>query len=308
MALLFVSDFKNADSWVKEFHNQARDIELYVWPRGIDVEKVEFIAVWSYEDIDYNVFPNLKCISSLAAGIDHIDLKKIPQETFVTRIVDPAMRIQMSEYVVMAVCNYRRHLIEYKLQQHTKVWTKIPEIDITDLTVGIMGVGSLGMDAALKLQTLGYPVIGWSRSPKPDAEITVFSGEKGLPSFLARSKILVCFLPVTEKTKNILNYAILSQLPKDAYLVNVARGALLVDEDLISLLDSNHLFGACLDVFRKEPLPLEHPFWHHPKIIVTPHMSSNPISKNAVKQIITNYRRMKSGEELLNVVDKNKGY
>lgn len=308
MALLFISNFKRADSWIEEFHQQASDVELYVWPNIIDVEKVEFIAVWGYADINYCIFPNLKCVSSLAAGVDHIDLKNIPQKIPVARIVDSAMRIQMSEYVIMAVCSYRRHLIEYKCQQHEKVWAKIPEIDMADLTVGIMGVGSLGMDAALKLQMLGYPVIGWSRSPKPDAEITVFSGEKELQNFLARSKILVCFLPITEETENILNYAVLSQLPKDAYLINVARGALLVDEDLISLLDSNHLFGACLDVFRKEPLPLEHPFWHHAKITVTPHMSSNPIFKNAVKQIITNYRRMKSGEKLLNVVDKNKGY
>ena len=308
MALLFISSFKNANDWIKEIRKQAPDIELYVWPKIPHPEKVEFIATWGYEDIDYDVFPNLKCISSLAAGIDHIKLHKIPQKITVARIVDPAMRIQMSEYVTLAILNYRRHLIEYKYQQRKKIWDKIPEIDMADLTVGIMGVGSLGMDAALKLKMLGYPVIGWSRSLKPDAEIMVFSGKNGLKDFLARSNILICFLPVTKETKNILNHKILSQLPKGAYLVNVARGALLVDEDLISLLDDNHLSGACLDVFRREPLSPEHLFWQHPKIIVTPHMSSNPILKTAIQQIITNYYRVQSKEKLLNEVDKNKGY
>jgi glyoxylate/hydroxypyruvate reductase A len=308
MALLFISAFKNQAAWVKELRAQAPDIEVYVWPNVPDPAKVEFIATWSYEDLDYHAFPNLKCVSSLAAGIDHLQLNKIPAEIPVARIVDPMMRTQMSEYVALAILNHRRHLIEYHQQQKIKKWDKIPEIDMVDLTVGIMGIGSLGMDAALKLKMLGYPVIGWSRSAKKIEEIPIFTGQKESKDFLTRSNILVCFLPMTEQTKNILNYKNLSMLPKGAYLINVARGALLIDEDLIKLLDNNRLSGACLDVFREEPLPVDHPFWQHTKIIITPHMSSNPIMQTAIQQIITNYRRMQTGEKILNEIDRVRGY
>jgi len=308
MALLFISTFKNQAAWVKELRMQAPDIEVYVWPNVPDLTKVEFIATWSYEDLDYRAFPNLKCVSSLAAGIDHLELNKIPPKIPVARIVDPMMRMQMSEYVALAILNHRRHLVEYKQQQIAKKWEKIPEIGMADLTVGIMGIGSLGMDAALKLKMLGYPVIGWGRSAKTIEEIPVFIGQKELKNFLTRTNILVCFLPVTAETKNILNHKNLSMLPKGAYIINVARGALLVDEDLIALLDNRHLSGACLDVFRQEPLPVDHLFWRHAKIIITPHMSSNPIMQTAVQQIITNYQRMQVGEKLLNEVDKKLGY
>jgi len=308
MALLFISAFKNQAAWVKELHAQAPDIEVYVWPEVPDANKVEFIAAWSYEDIDYRAFPNLKCISSLAAGVDHLQLNKIPAEIPVARIVDPMMRVQMSEYVTLAVLNYRRHLLEYKQQQMTRKWEKIPEIDMSDLTVGIMGIGNFGIDAALKLKMLGYPVIGWSRSKKMVEEISVFVGEKEFQNFLAHTNILVCFLPMTPQTKNILSHKILSMLPKGAYVINVARGALLVDEDLITLLDNHHLSGACLDVFREEPLPTDHPFWVHPKIIITPHMSSNPIMQTALQQIINNYHRSQAGEKILNTIDRVWGY
>jgi glyoxylate/hydroxypyruvate reductase A len=308
MALLFISTFKTEKAWIKELRKQASDIEVYVWPNVPDPAKVEFIASWSYEDLDYHTFPNLKCVSSLVAGIDHIELDKIPAKIPIARIVDPMMRVQMSEYVALAVLNHRRHLIEYKQQQIVKKWEKIPEIDMADLTVGIMGIGSLGMDAALKLKKLGYPVIGWGRSPKTIKEIPVFIGQKELKDFLIRADILVCFLPVTEQTKNILNYKNLSMLPRGAYVINVARGVLLVDEDLIKLLDNHHLSGACLDVFRQEPLPNDHPFWRHAKIIITPHMSSNPIIQTTIQQIITNYQRVQQGEKILNEIDRVRGY
>lgn len=308
MALLFISSFKNQAAWIKELRAQAPDIEIYIWPEVPDPSKVEFIATWSYEDLDYHAFPNLKCISSLAAGVDHLQLNRIPAEISVTRIVDPMMRVQMSEYVILAVLNYRRHLLEYKQQQTAQKWEKIPEIDMNNLTVGIMGIGNFGMDAALKLKILGYPVIGWGRSAKTSEKIPIFIGEKELKNFLACANILVCFLPMTPETKNILNLKTLSMLPKGAYIINVARGALLVDEDLIALLDDHHLIGACLDVFREEPLPKNHPFWIHPKIIITPHMSSNPIIQTTLQQIINNYHRAQAGEKILNEIDRVRGY
>lgn len=308
MALLFLSDFQDAKVWSEAIKKLDPQIEIYCWPEVPHPEKVEFIGSWSYEDVDYTKFPNLKAVSSLAAGIDHFKLNKIPQHVPVARIIDPDMRVQMSEYVILAVMNYRRHFIAYKQQQQQKIWCKIPEIEMIKLTVGIMGIGSLGLNAALKLRNVGYPVIGWSRTKKTIADIQIFAGEAELPDFLRRTKILICFLPVTAKTKNILNAKLFAMLPQGAYIINVARGALLVEEDLIKFINNGHLAGACLDVYRQEPLPMGHPFWQHPRIMMTPHMSSNPILQTAVQQIVTNYHRMQRGQKLLNEVNKNFGY
>jgi glyoxylate/hydroxypyruvate reductase A len=169
-----------------------------------------------------------------------------------------------------------------------------------------MGLGNLGYDAAKKIQSLGYQVIGWNRSGKGnDPTIPVFAD---LNDFLKRSKVLICLLPLTNDTKQILNYATLMKLPKDAYVINVARGNHVVEKDLLAAIDSGHIAGAFLDVFVEEPLPIAHPFWHHPKIIVTPHISSNAVFKNAVQQVAINYFAAINNQPLINVIDKTRGY
>jgi glyoxylate/hydroxypyruvate reductase A len=171
-----------------------------------------------------------------------------------------------------------------------------------------MGLGQLGKDAAKKLSYLGFPVSGWSQTPKDIEGVKCFAGDKALEDFLSQARILICMLPLTPKTKGILNHKTFAKLPAGAYIINIARGQHLIENDLLAALDSGQLGGACLDVFEVEPLPEDHPFWSHPKILVTPHISSITYPQTVAPQIIENYQRAKTGDPLLHVVDMERGY
>jgi glyoxylate/hydroxypyruvate reductase len=171
-----------------------------------------------------------------------------------------------------------------------------------------MGLGELGSHTALQLSKLGFKVHGWARSAKLMEGVGTFAGPEEFEAFLSSSTILICLLPLTKKTADILNKDTFSKLPKGAYVINVARGEHLVEEDLIEMLDKGHLSGASLDVFREEPLTEDHPFWSHPLIHVTPHIASITNPASAVSQILENYDRMRHGESLINVVSQTKGY
>jgi glyoxylate/hydroxypyruvate reductase A len=171
-----------------------------------------------------------------------------------------------------------------------------------------MGLGHLGADAALKLRALGFAVAGWSRSAKQVEGVRSFAGDSDLDLFLAQADILVCLLPLTPATRGILNRRTLAALPKGAYVVNAARGEHLVEEELLEAIESGHLSGACLDVFRKEPLPETHPFWSHPRVTVTPHVASLTYPKAVAPQIVENYRRVCAGRPPLHAVDIRRGY
>jgi glyoxylate/hydroxypyruvate reductase A len=171
-----------------------------------------------------------------------------------------------------------------------------------------MGLGALGATVAQRLALCGFPVAGWSRRPKRLDGIASFAGADGLDAFLARTDMLICLLPLTPETDSILDAALFRRLPPGAYLVNAARGHHVVDADLIAAIDSGHLSGATLDVFRKEPLPAEHPFWRHPKIAITPHVASLARPDSVADQILENLRRLRAGAPLLHQVDRQAGY
>jgi glyoxylate/hydroxypyruvate reductase A len=171
-----------------------------------------------------------------------------------------------------------------------------------------MGLGVLGERVARALAHFEFPVNGWSRSPKAVDSVQCFSGEQGFKGFLAASRVLVCLLPLTADTRDVMNRDTLSRLQPGAYVINVARGAHLVDEDLLALLDSGHLAGATLDVFRTEPLPAEHPFWSHPKITVTPHTSARTLRSESIAQIAGKLAALQRGEPVAGVVELGRGY
>jgi glyoxylate/hydroxypyruvate reductase A len=177
-----------------------------------------------------------------------------------------------------------------------------------DYPVGVMGLGVLGERVAQALLHFEFPVRGWSRSPKPVEGVQCFAGEAGFDAFLAASRILVCLLPLTPQTENILDRNTLGRLQPGGYLINVARGGHLVEEDLLALLESGQLAGATLDVLRQEPPPPDHPFWRHPKITLTPHTSARTDRDASVAQIAGKIRALQRGEPVAGVVDRERGY
>jgi glyoxylate/hydroxypyruvate reductase A len=309
MALLIVITGYQANPWVSKLQAFEPKLDIRVWPEVGDPDEIDFALTWRHPMGELKKYRNLKCIASMGAGVEHILCDPdLPHGVPITRIVEPSMSQSMSEYVIMVVLNYCRHNDLYRKQQIEKQWrVKIP-IRARDLGIGIMGLGQLGGDAAKKLSHLGFQVAGWCRTPKMMNGVITYSGDNQLIEFLAHTRMLICLLPLTAGTKDILNLDLFNKLQRGAYLVNVARGEHLVEEDLLEALETGQLSGACLDVFRNEPLPEDHPFWRHPKIVITPHISSLTIPSAVVPQIIENYHRALSGNPLLNEVDVTQGY
>lgn len=309
MSIAIICPGRDVTDWVDALQKQAPEVTVEVWPKISALEQVEFVLCWNHPTGVLQQFPNLKCISSLGAGVNHLlDDDQCPTDIPLVRLVDAGLKQSMAEYLLLGALEQFRRLADYRQQQISGEWIAQSIPDISEIRIGIMGLGELGQFVANKLSAIGFKVHGWSRTAKKFGNIGSYSGDDKLTEFLAKTNILICLLPLTPATENILNARTFKQLPADAYLINVARGAHLVETDLLSALDSGHLSGAMLDVFRQEPLPKQHPFWNHEKITVTPHIASVTNPDSAAEQIIENYRRAIKGEELINRVDLQQGY
>jgi glyoxylate/hydroxypyruvate reductase A len=309
MALMIIAPDTKVTSWVKHLGRLEPGIDLRVWPDTGSVDDIEFALSWHHPPGEFKKYKHLKCIASLGAGVDHLlDDPDLPAGVPITRVVEFSMAQSMSEYVILAVLNHCRQFDDYRTDQSQKKWQPRIPLLTGDMRVGIMGLGQLGKDAAGKLSALGFAVNGWSKTPKSIKGVAGFAGARALNDFLSRTRILICMLPLTPQTEGILSRQTFDRLPAGAYVINVARGAHLIEDDLLAALDAGQLSGACLDVFDTEPLPADHPFWDHPKVKVTPHISSITFPRAVAPQIIDNYRRCQAGQPLLNVVDPSRGY
>ena len=309
MALMIIAPELEVEMFAKELKRLDADLDIRLWPQFGDPDDIEFVLTWNHPPGEFEKFQNLRCIASLGAGIDHILRDpNLPDGVPITRVVQASMSQFMSEYVILSVLHYCRQIDIYKNDQAQKRWQPRIPILARDIGIGIMGLGQLGADAARKLVQLDFKVAGWSRTPKSIDGVESYAGDEALDDFLSRSDVLICLLPLTPATRGILNSDLFQKLPTGAYLINVARGAHLIEQDLLTALDAGHLSGACLDVFQTEPLPPDHPFWGHPNIMITPHISSITDPLAVMPQILDNYRRMQSGKPLKHQVDRHRGY
>lgn len=313
MAIVLIAPTKkNLQDWQKKLQEEAatKGLEPEVWigPEVPDAEKVEMAIVWKHPHESLYQFPNLKVVASMGAGVDHITADpSLSAHLLVTRIVDEQLANSMSNYLLAAVLNHHKRLWEYPSLQERKEWGYSDEPE-RPVQVGILGMGNLGKDIAKKLAYLGFEVVGYSHSRKELEGVRSFAGEEELPQFLQAVNVLICLLPLTRKTRNFLNIRLFEKCRRGTFLINVARGEHLVEEDLLVALDKGYLSKALLDVFRKEPLPTEHPFWERPEIMITPHISSVTNPDAAIPQLVENYHRLQEGKVLQNTIDRTKGY
>ena len=309
MALLFRSSVDSEARWKPRLAELMPELEIRLWPEIGDPRAIDYALVWRPEPGLLASLPNLKLILSLGAGVDHILCDpQLPPHVPIVRLVDPYMTETMSEYVVLQVLRLHRRDLDYRAQQEAQIWRELAQKNAAERPVGILGFGELGQDAGRKLKGLGFDVAFWSRTEKIVGGFTGYAGPAGLSAMLARTEILVCLLPLTPATEGILSAHIFALLPKGAGLINAARGAHLVEEDLIAALDTGGLSAAVLDVFRDEPLPRDHPFWRHPRIVVTPHVAALTNPSTAALIVLDNIRRFEEGRRLLNLVDTERGY
>ncbi len=303
MSVVLFLGSDDPEGWLAEFARAAPDLDVRTLDETDDPAAVDVVLGWRHPKGASKRYPNLKLISALGAGYEHItDDPERPPGVPVVRLVDARLTEGMTEYVLLHVLRYHRQMPEFEAAQRERRWHRPQPPDSASRRVGILGLGTLGRDAARRLADLGFPVAGWSRSKKDVPGIETFHGPDGLDAIASRSDILVCLLPLTADTRGIIGRQLLGRLPRGAFVINPARGGHVVDADLIAALDSGHIAGATLDVFHIEPLPPDHPFWTHPKVTVTPHIASVTNARSSVPQIVDNIRRVRAGKPLLNRV------
>jgi glyoxylate/hydroxypyruvate reductase len=306
--LVYKANEERGREWREIFAREAPEIEFRMWPQVRDPKSVEYLVLWQPPPNLLEKFPNAKVLFSVAAGIDHLDLASLPPDLPLVRMVEPGITRTMVDYVSFAVLALHRNLLDYAEQQRKKIWSEIRVRPSGDRRVGVMGMGVLGTAALERLGALSFQRAGWSRTPKELVGVDCYAGEAQLEAFLAGLDILVCLLPLTADTRGILNARTFRALPHGASLVNVGRGGHLVQTDLLKALDEGRLAGAVIDVLEEEPPPDNHPFWTHPRILLTPHIASMTQPRTAAPLVIGNIRRHRSGEPLLNLVDRSRGY
>ena len=313
MAIVLIAPQKNnlaywQENLSREIIHRKLEVPVWIWPEVPKPEEVKMAVVWKHPRHSLYEFPNLQLISSMGAGVDHIlQDKEMPEEWKVSRIVDPQLTRSMSNYLLAAVLSYHKRLGDYPLLQERKKWGYSDEPE-RKLQVGVLGMGELGTDIAQKLSALGFPVSGYSNSPKEIEGVVSFAGKAQLNPFLRQVNVLICLLPLTTQTRGFLNLGLFENCQPGTFLINVARGEHLVEEDLLLALEKGYFGSALLDVFKQEPLPESHPFWSHPSIIITPHIASITQPDAAIPQIIENYRRLREGDVLQNQVNRQKEY
>jgi glyoxylate/hydroxypyruvate reductase A len=309
MAMLLNFFFGKPEEWRQWFADEMPELDLRIWPDTGNRADIDVIACGWLPEGEFKTFPNLKLIISLLAGPDHLlHDPAVPKHVPITRAGDPNGDTMMNEVTLLHVLRHHRNMPAYLLAQQRGEWINLPRQPARERKVGVMGLGVIGIAAARMLQSIGFQVTGWVRTPRRIDGIAVFAGLDGLPAFLAQSEILVNLLPLTTETEDILNAAAFAQLPKGAAVINLGRGGHLVEADLIAALDSGHLAAATLDVFRKEPLPKDDPLWKHPKITIMPHASRRVEGKPMVPRIADAVRRLHAGQPIENLIDRTKGY
>lgn len=308
MAILFHCPWANADEWRRRIAEALPEAEIRVWPEIGDPHDIEFAILWKAPPGALKGMPRLKGVCSLGAGVDHLLADPELPDAPVARLVDPLMADRMAEYVVGHALRHHLRTDEYAAQQRAGVWARLPYKDAAARTVGVLGLGALGRRSAERLAAQGFRVAGWSRKAKEVEGADCFHGPDGLAAMLRRTEILVCLLPLTPQTRGLLDARLFAQMPEGAALINVARGDHLVEADLLAALDSGRLSGATLDVFSEEPSPPAHPFWRHPKILMTPHVSSLSEPRTGAAILAAQYRRAMRGEAMRDLVDRDAGY
>lgn len=310
MAVLFRPVFGyDTSDWIPVLKKELSKFDLRIAPDIGSPADIHYLIGWKLFKGDKTAWPNLKAVLPLSTGVDRfIGHSEFPDGAKLVRMIEPGLNRGMAEYVASYVLRFHREHDRWWLEQQSKNWQHdVPKM-AHQRTIGFLGLGNLAQSCIDVLKPFGFQIHGWSRSVKFIPGVTCFYGPDQLKEFLSTCEILVCLLPLTPETENILNIDTLSTLPQGACLINPARGGELVDHDLVALLDNGHLKYAALDVFRREPLPADHPFWNHPRIHVTPHIAAITIPETGAIALRQTIETIEAGGLPAGFVDPDKGY
>lgn len=309
MKLVIRVDPETRQLWRTQLSELLPDIEILLWDEDtFESDDIDLAVVWAPPEGMLASLPNLRAVFSVGAGISHItDDPTFPSQLPIIRTTGPVLRQRMCEYVALHTLRIHRRLPEIVENSRNADWKWLVEPTAENKTIGIMGVGNLGAAAAQYLMDMGYKVKGLARRERSNEAFPMFT-MSDLEIFLSDVDILISMLPGTAATEDIISKDLIEMMPKGSWVINVGRGSHVKDDDLIAALDSGHLAGAVLDVFRTEPLPQDHPFWSHPDVLVTCHTASAIEAAVGGKIIASNIRKFLAGESLQDLVDPEQGY
>ena len=308
-AIAYISRDTDGRAWNELLVEALGPIDFRTLRAGLgNTDDIEIALAWKPKPGLLASFKNLKMIVSLGMGVDHLLADDKLPDVAITRIMDEGLVGQMSEYAIYWALWHHRDIEKYAASQRAKQWKPEEFVDSIHRRIGVMGLGTIGQDAAKKFSLLGFPTMGWSRTAKTVPGVETFHGRDSLPTFLGKSTILVNVLPLTRETQGIMDKRLFAALPKGAFVINMGRGGHVVDDDLLAALDSGHVAGAALDVFNTEPLPPDHRYWTHPRVHITPHMAGYTNPRTASPGVIENIRRLRAGQPLIHTVDAKTGY
>ena len=314
-AFCFVAPSWPMATWATAMAHAAPNRDVRTWPDQVgNSQDIAYAAAWLPPADVLKNFTNLKVIFSLGAGVDAILADKtLPKHVPIVRVNDPDLTNRMSEYIVLHVLMHHRQQRRLDVNQRAGLWDSFATHAAKDITVGIMGLGVLGQDAATKLKVMGFNVVGWSRTQKDISDVKCFSGPTQFDAFLQCTDILVSLLPATPETDGIINKQLISRLSRRGpfgapILINAGRGRQQNEDDILAALNSGALFAATLDVFQKEPLPATSPLWKLPNLTITPHAAADSDPVTICRYIAEQIARFERGQALANVVDPLRGY
>lgn len=307
VAFLYKSEPVRGAVWRRMFTERMPGLPFLSWPETGDPATVRYMAAWLPPE-DMAAFPNLEVLFSVGAGVDQLDLSRVPPGVAVVRMTEPGLAAGMAEYVTLSVLALHRGLPPFVARQRRGEWKAERPRPAEALGVGVMGLGMLGRAALERLVPFGHALRGWGRSPREIPGVRCFAGDAGLHEFLSGCDVLVCLLPLTPDTRGLLDVRLFAALPAGAGVVNAGRGGLLVLDDLVAALDAGHLSAAVLDVTEPEPPPPGHPVWAHERVWLTPHVASTSLPEGGAEAVMDNIARHGRGEPMVGLVDRTQGY